>query len=168
MRSKCSIQVAKQLGRVFHDSPFRSFGCLQSSPAGGEKRVGIRAGCQIAWLALSGAAAAEETKRFELAIACRLFLEFLDSEPVFRRYGEQSPAEWDAARRALIDMTWRTYRHRWRNMYRGRLSVGEWVRAAFAMPFIPEYYASVLRTMMRRGASAARRTLGRLAPGSSR
>ena len=49
----------------------------------------------------------------ELAVACRLFFEFLDSEPELRRFARESPEDWAQARELLFDMTWRTYRHRY-------------------------------------------------------
>ena len=33
----------------------------------------------------------------------------------------------EIARTDGADMTWRTYRHRWRTIYRGRMSTGEWM-----------------------------------------
>ena len=40
-------------------------------------------------------------------------------------------------------MEWRTYLWRWNDLYKKRLSGPQWVKAAFAMPFIPAYYRKV-------------------------
>jgi hypothetical protein len=45
-------------------------------------------------------------------------------------------------------MLWETCFHRWNGMYRDRLSPLEWVRSAFAMPYIPDYYAAVTSTLL--------------------
>jgi GT2 family glycosyltransferase len=97
----------------------------------------------------------------ELARDLKAFLQWLDSDATLGRYAAERPQEWTEVRAMLADMTWRTYRHRWKTMYRGRLSPVEWVRAAFQMPFIPAYYRSVVRQMGRRGLSAVKRGLGR-------
>ncbi len=95
----------------------------------------------------------------DLAESCRRFMSFLDHDPALREYGRTDPGTWKTCRRALIGMTWRTYRFRWRTMYRNRLSVGEWVRAAFQMPFIPEYYSSVMTFLGKTALAAGKRRL---------
>ncbi len=96
----------------------------------------------------------------------RGFLRFLDEDPALQEMARAKPQLWDETRGLLHDMTWRTYRHRWKTMYRRRLSTGEWIRAAFRMPFIPEYYHDVARTLFRTGASAAKRAVTRSGNGA--
>ncbi len=48
----------------------------------------------------------------------------------------------------LVEMTWRTYRQRWKTMYRKRLSRAEWIRGAFAMRYVPAYYLNVLGVLL--------------------
>lgn len=95
----------------------------------------------------------------DLAVDLTLFLEFLDNDPVLQEYRSRHPRVWRELRALLIRMTWRTYRSRWKRMYRRRLSPGEWVRAGFAMPLIPEYYGSVVTTVVRTALAATRRKL---------
>ena len=93
----------------------------------------------------------------ELARALLGFIELMDNDPVFAEFATREPARWREMRDMLFAMTWRTYRHRWKNMYRSRLSAGAWVRAAFKMPYIPEYYRSVAREIVMRGLVASKR-----------
>lgn len=93
----------------------------------------------------------------ELARAAKGFLEFLDSDPHLRSFAERHPARWREARSLLERMTWGTYRHRWKNLYHDRLSRPEWIRAAFAMPWIPEYYRDVLGYLARRALAFSKR-----------
>lgn len=95
----------------------------------------------------------------ELARDLRQFIEWLDSDPVMREYARQHPQQWAGVRSLLVELTWRTYRHRWKTMYRKRLSPAGWIRAAFAMPFIPAYYSAVTSHIVRRGLSASKRLL---------
>lgn len=97
----------------------------------------------------------------ELADAARGFLEFLDSDPRLQRFAERQPERWREARSLLERMTWGTYRYRWKNLYRDRLSWLEWVRAAFAMPWIPDYYRAVLGYLARRALAFPRRIVSR-------
>lgn len=100
----------------------------------------------------------------ELATDLRAFLSLLDSDPVLTEFAARHPEDWKRARRWLVSLTWRTYRSRWRALYRRRLSRLEWVRAAFAMPFIPAYYRWVLSVLVRKGLAAS----GRLLRGAER
>lgn len=94
-----------------------------------------------------------------LASDIREFLRFLDRDPVLRRFSETDPEAWNRTRQLATRLSWRTYRHRWQTMYRERLDIVRWIRAAFYLPPIPEYYRSVLRTIVRRGLSAGKRGL---------
>lgn len=93
----------------------------------------------------------------ELAQAAKDFLGFLDSDPALQRFADREPETWRKARELLEQMTWRTYRHRWKNIYYDRLSRLEWIRAAFEMPWIPEYYRAVLGYLARRAVAFSKR-----------
>lgn len=83
----------------------------------------------------------------ELTEAAEQFIGFLESHPVLVDYGERAPETWDRMRGLLTEMAWKTCFNRWKGMYRERLPTGKWLRSAFAMPFIPGYYGSVLRLL---------------------
>lgn len=102
-----------------------------------------------------------------LAEDSRRFLRLLDDDPRIRAYAQAHPAEWATMRPALRRMIWGTYLGRWRGMYRGRMARGEWLRAGFALPPIPAYYAEVLATLASAAplASVALRRGKRVAPG---
>lgn len=75
------------------------------------------------------------------------FLEFLDTDPTLEEFARTHPERWAEIRGYLRKMVWETYFHRWRYMYRQRLSRLEWVRGGFALPFIGGYYRAVLRIL---------------------
>lgn len=95
----------------------------------------------------------------ELATAQREFIEFLREDPHLQDFAARKPDEWEEARSLLTEMAWRTYRYRWKTMYRDRLSRWEWLRAAFAMPFIPAYYRDVVSYLGGATLRAARRRI---------
>ncbi len=82
-----------------------------------------------------------------LARASRQFLAFLDQHPVLRRYAQQHPQDWATCREAIIRVIWTTYYGRWRQLYRGRERYIDWLKAGFALPFIPAYYRRALPEM---------------------
>ena len=92
----------------------------------------------------------------ELALDLKRYLRFLDRDEVLQSYARQDPVAWREIRALQREMTWRTYRYRWRHMYRQRIGFAEWARAAFWMPPIPAYYASVLPQVFRVGLSSIR------------
>lgn len=96
----------------------------------------------------------------ELARDIRRWLEFLDSDPVLRRYADEHPRQWREVRRLMRQKAWKTYRHRWKGMYRKRLPTAQWLRAGFALPFIPEYYRWLSGYLVKRGLSRARHLVG--------
>jgi hypothetical protein len=95
----------------------------------------------------------------QLASDLRAFLQFLDEDSALGKITVADPTQWARSRSQLVEMTWRTYRHRWKTMYRKRLGTTAWVRAAFEMPFVSAYYRSVAWTLLRAGLSATKRTL---------
>jgi len=78
-----------------------------------------------------------------LAEDTRRFLKFLDTDPWLLAFAGRKPAQWTMLKNSLIKMTWETYYHRWDTLYKERLSLVPWVRAAFALPYIPSYYRAV-------------------------
>lgn len=98
---------------------------------------------------------------WELAADIRKWLEFLRSDPTLRAFGERAPAEWAEVRELMVERSWRTYRSRWKTMYRKRMGRLAWVRAGFALPFIPAYYRWVSAYLLRLGLSYPKRLIWR-------
>lgn len=96
---------------------------------------------------------------WELAGFTRRWLRMLDEDPVLNEFGARRPQEWREARGLMIQKAWRGYRHRWKSMYRARLGTFEWIRAGFALPFIPAYYGWLLRYLVRGGLASVRARL---------
>jgi glycosyltransferase involved in cell wall biosynthesis len=82
-----------------------------------------------------------------LAKGIREFLGVLDRDAELQAYAARRPNEWKESKRYLVDMAWKTYHERWADMYRKRLSSLDWFKAAFRLPFIPEYYREVAYTL---------------------
>jgi hypothetical protein len=78
-----------------------------------------------------------------LAEDTRRFLNFLETDPWLLAFAGREPAQWIMLKHSLVKMTWETYYHRWETLYKERLSLVPWVRAAFALPYIPDYYRAV-------------------------
>jgi glycosyltransferase involved in cell wall biosynthesis len=89
----------------------------------------------------------------ELALDLRRYMRFLDRDETLQDYATREADAWREIRALQRKMTWRTYRYRWRHMYRQRMGFAEWAKAAFWMPPIPAYYASVLPQVFRVGLS---------------
>ena len=85
----------------------------------------------------------------QLAAAVREFMRFLDTDPAFQEYAAANPVSWRELRECLRQMSWGMYLSRWQDLYRRRLPYLQWAVAGFALPFIPQYYKSVLRTLLR-------------------
>jgi glycosyltransferase involved in cell wall biosynthesis len=79
----------------------------------------------------------------DLAHGIRDFLRFVDHDSTLKAYAGLHALEWSEVKRYLSDMAWKTYYYRWTGLYRNRLSSAQWVRAAFALPYIPAYYRAV-------------------------
>jgi glycosyltransferase involved in cell wall biosynthesis len=100
-----------------------------------------------------------------LAADIKRWLDFLDSDPVLQEYARTHPEEWPEIRELMRHKAWGTYRGRWKSMYRNRLDTLDWLRAGFALPWIPEYYGWLSRYLLKLGLSypkrMARTLLGR-------
>jgi len=85
----------------------------------------------------------------ELARASRMFLTFLADDPHMKELTLRNPREYREVRGALKHMVWSVYLTTWKSRYRLKLRYGQWLRAAFAMPVIPSYYARVAAPLAR-------------------
>jgi GT2 family glycosyltransferase len=83
---------------------------------------------------------------WDLAADSRQFLRFLESDPIILAFSATHPGEWKKLKRILVRMAWFTYFNRWIGIYRQRLSLQEWITAAFVLPLIPAYYKQVALT----------------------
>jgi glycosyltransferase involved in cell wall biosynthesis len=101
----------------------------------------------------------------DLARGIRDFLGFLDTEPKLVEYARSHPVEWCEAKHYLVDMAWKTYYYRWIQLYRDRLTSAQWIRAGFALPFIPDYYRAVRATFIASALSAPLARVQKYAPG---
>jgi glycosyltransferase involved in cell wall biosynthesis len=86
---------------------------------------------------------------WELAADIKTWLDALDNDAVLQDFAHRDPRHWSEVRDAMRAKGWRTYRHRYRNMYRNRMPRLQWLRAGFAMPFIPEYYRWLIPYQLR-------------------
>jgi glycosyltransferase involved in cell wall biosynthesis len=84
----------------------------------------------------------------DLAEAIRRAIDMLDSDPDYRSFAQSNPAEWAELKRYLTENKLGTYYFRWRDVYRGRLTRRQWVRAAFAFPYSRYYYSRVCSTLL--------------------
>ena len=96
----------------------------------------------------------------QLAAAVREFIEFLDTDETLRQFAVAKPVEWRSLRECLRRSSWGMYLSRWNGMYRERLGIGAWMRAAFFLPWIPGYYKQVGRILLRRALSFSRDPVG--------
>lgn len=104
----------------------------------------------------------------QIAEASVQLLRFLDADTQLREYARAHPQPWRELRGHLVRNKWLTHHHRWRHMYRSRLTPRAWIRAAFTLPFIPGYYALVLSSLLQVGAQAATNRAKVFAPGAYR
>ena len=95
-----------------------------------------------------------------LATAHIQFMRFLDKDPTIRKFAASHSAEWRELKGALVENEWQTYLWRWRDIYKGRISRFEWVRAAFAMPLIVPYYRKVASVLLREAKAETMRRFG--------
>jgi glycosyltransferase involved in cell wall biosynthesis len=104
----------------------------------------------------------------DLAEDTELFLRFLDSDPTICKFASAEKERWTESKKLMVKMTWETYHGRWATVYRKRLSWYSWLRAAFAMPFIPAYYHAVLRTLVGGLRTAVSEPVKKFLPGTRR
>ena len=100
----------------------------------------------------------------DLARGVRDVLKFFDTDPQILDYAASHPVEWAESKRHLIDNAWKTYYYRWVGMYRKRMSRTQWFMAAFALPFIPSYYRTVVSTLTAAPISATSAQVKRFFP----
>jgi glycosyltransferase involved in cell wall biosynthesis len=79
--------------------------------------------------------------------ATREFLRFLDCDPQLQQFALKQPLEWKCLRKIVERMNWEFYYERWSGMYRDTLTRVQWLKAGFALPFIPAYYWRVASTL---------------------
>jgi glycosyltransferase involved in cell wall biosynthesis len=84
----------------------------------------------------------------QLVTAVKQYLAFLDNDPVIREYAAAEPRRWARAKQYLVRASANYYCYLWASVMRGRLSRWEWLRAGFAVPFIPNYYRQVLTILL--------------------
>ena len=97
----------------------------------------------------------------ELADDIRTWLRFLDTDQTLIAYAARHPDRWPSVRTLMRAKAWKTYRSRWTNMYQRRMRKGEWLRAGFAMPWVPEYYRWLASYLLRKGMAVPGRILTR-------
>jgi hypothetical protein len=79
----------------------------------------------------------------DLATSTKDFMRYLNTDPRIRELARANPAQWKELKAALIHNEWQTYFWRWRDVYKTRLPYLQWMKAAFAMPFMLNYYRNV-------------------------
>jgi glycosyltransferase involved in cell wall biosynthesis len=105
-------------------------------------------GCTFTWR-IDDASTGFSATCAEVARACRDFMRSLDRDRHVMAYARQHRG-WSELRLLLRQQCGNWYFHRWRDRYRRRLSRAEWIRAAFALPFVPSYYRDVVMTLTER------------------
>jgi glycosyltransferase involved in cell wall biosynthesis len=75
------------------------------------------------------------------------FLTFLGSDPVVLSYASRAPEQWRELKDILLTMTWQAYFHRWDLMGRQSPPFFPWIKAGFALPYLPRYYRAVWTTL---------------------
>jgi glycosyltransferase involved in cell wall biosynthesis len=83
----------------------------------------------------------------EVEQATREFLNFLECDQILQQFALKQPAEWNTLKKIIERMNWEFYYDRWIGMDRSKLTTLEWIKAAFALPFIPGYYMRVASTL---------------------
>jgi glycosyltransferase involved in cell wall biosynthesis len=101
----------------------------------------------------------------QLAVDYAEFFKFLDNDPQLVDFARQYPQRWAATRSYLEKLSWEVYFARWGWLYRNRLSTAEWIRVAFAMPYIPGYYRAVIAKLVRDAKAYALSPVKRSLPG---
>jgi glycosyltransferase involved in cell wall biosynthesis len=83
----------------------------------------------------------------EVEQATRDFLQFLKSDPHIKQFALKQTSEWKSINKIVERMNWEFYYSRWIGMNREKLTTLQWIKAAFALPFIPAYYWRVASTL---------------------
>jgi glycosyltransferase involved in cell wall biosynthesis len=83
----------------------------------------------------------------DMAQATKQLFGFLDSDPKFQHFASANPAEWKQLKNIIGKMNWQFYFQRWKELDPNRLTTLQWLKAGFALPFIPAYYREVVRTL---------------------
>lgn len=109
--------------------------CLRGS-------IAISQRCSFRWR-ISPVSFGWSLKCASLAEDTRRYLQFLNEDPAVLRYRKKDPSQWREIEPVLSRLGWQTYLERWDGMYRERAPLIRWVKGAFAMPYIPEYYRLV-------------------------
>ncbi len=79
----------------------------------------------------------------EVEQATRDFLRFLQSDPLIQQFALKEKSEWKSLKKIVERMNWEFYYARWSGMNRETFTTLQWIKAAFALPFIPGYYMRV-------------------------
>jgi glycosyltransferase involved in cell wall biosynthesis len=95
------------------------------------------------------------------ADSTREFIGFVNHDPFLRNFYSTNPSEGAQVRDLLVRMAWSSYLWRWRELYQGTMPPLQWAGAAFAMPWIPEYYRGVYDILMERARRTVKRCLAR-------
>lgn len=96
----------------------------------------------------------------EMAGVVKQILHFLDSDPKIQEFALAYPRQWVETKGFLVRNYWKTYFSRWRHMYKNRKGRFGWVMDAFKLPFISEYYATVIKFLGRCFLDSAKRRVG--------
>jgi len=83
----------------------------------------------------------------DIARGTRESLHFIVSDPKLVQFATAHSVEWLEVKDIVERMFWSCYYERWNGIYRKRLSSVAWLKAAFALPFIPAYYRAVSHTL---------------------
>jgi glycosyltransferase involved in cell wall biosynthesis len=83
----------------------------------------------------------------EVEQATRDFLQFLECDSGIQQFALRQPSEWKTLKKIIERMSWEFYYARWSGMSREKLTTLQWIKAAFALPFILGYYMRVASTL---------------------
>ena len=81
----------------------------------------------------------------DLARGIHEFTACLNSDPQLLAYGALHPVEWKESKLHLTKSAWDTYYYRWATIYKERLRLTQWIKAAYALP--PSYHRTVVRNI---------------------
>jgi hypothetical protein len=85
----------------------------------------------------------------DLANNTREFLTLVDTDPVVQAYARAHPTEWRRIRPALRREAVEGYTYMMQHTYYNMRFI-PWLRAAFDVPFVSDYYSPICRTMVRK------------------